>query len=321
MNVVKSQNKIVTMLQNSKRLNRISHAYLFSGLKGVGKFDVALYFACMMYCKEETPCFSCDSCKQILNENFVNLMIIRPDGQNIKKEQIIALQKEFSKSPIIDGPRIYIVIDAHRMNASAQNSLLKFIEEPVNAQTYGILLTDQLELILPTIKSRAVLLSFDELKYSSLVDQLLGSGVDSKYSFLLPYISNNLESCLAVLNGDLEVKVIDLVFDFIENVVNDNIMLFYRMNQEVLSNKKNLLIFVNLLTVFYKDCYNFKRNLEIVSYKTCEDSIKVVSDRLNLKKIEENITCIMEVESKLGYNVNVNITVLEMLITLNGGVF
>ena len=73
----------------------------------------------------------------------------------------MALQEEFSKTSQIEGPRIYIINHADKMSTQAANSLLKFIEEPTSEETYGILITEQKDSILPTIISRSIILNFD----------------------------------------------------------------------------------------------------------------------------------------------------------------
>ena len=83
----------------------------------------------------------CEVCHQILNNEHLNVYVISSDSKVIKKEQIVGLQEEFSKTSNVSGPRIYIIIDADKMNQNSQNSLLKFIEEPEEG-IYGIFMYD-----------------------------------------------------------------------------------------------------------------------------------------------------------------------------------
>ena len=170
--IKKAQPKVLRIIENSIKNNRLSHAYLFTGPKGTYKKEVAIHFAMMLYCKEETPCYKCNECMSILENRHINVHYIEPTGQTIKKEQIIALQEEFSKTSLVNGPRIYIINDADKMSVSAANSLLKFIEEPTNEETYGILITEHKDNILSTIISRSMVINFEQIDKSILKEKL-----------------------------------------------------------------------------------------------------------------------------------------------------
>lgn len=91
--------------------------------------------------------------KQINMNEYNDLMVIKPDGKFIKKEQIMVLQDEFSTRSLYDGVRIYIIDGAEALNKAAANSLLKFLEEP-DGNIIGILLTKSVNKIFKTIISR-----------------------------------------------------------------------------------------------------------------------------------------------------------------------
>src|SRR5690606_27669505 len=112
---------------------------------------------------------------KIKNQNHPNFYYIEKEGQTIKKEQVLELQREFSKTSLVEGRRVFIVEGSDTMSVSAQNSLLKFLEEPKNNETIGILLTDNVNALLPTILSRAqVVRIFDqELTIEKLLEENL----------------------------------------------------------------------------------------------------------------------------------------------------
>lgn len=96
-----------------------------------------------------------DECSkhQIENEEYLELIIIRPEGKEIKKDAILYLQERIKTKPIISDKIFYIIISSEKMNVYAGNKLLKTIEEP-NDGVFGFLITTNSDLILPTIKSR-----------------------------------------------------------------------------------------------------------------------------------------------------------------------
>ena len=83
------QSEAYRILQNSYYLEKLSHAYLFEGFTGCGKDEMALYMAMQLLCnKPNKPCLECENCKKVLSGNHINVMIIKPATEIIKKEQI-----------------------------------------------------------------------------------------------------------------------------------------------------------------------------------------------------------------------------------------
>ncbi|HBY65460.1 MAG TPA: DNA polymerase III subunit delta', partial [Acholeplasmataceae bacterium] len=101
---------------------RLAHLYLISGPKGSGKAELVenVSYLILNQNKPENQ-----HLKEMIKQNIVpNMMIIEPDGLTIKKEQILALQKEFSKTALVSGSRIYIIKNIEKIGTGAANSLL-----------------------------------------------------------------------------------------------------------------------------------------------------------------------------------------------------
>ena len=103
---------------------------------------------------------------QIDDETYIELKIIRPDGKDIKKNQILELQDRIKTKPILSDYMFYIIEDAHLLNESSSNKLLKTIEEP-DGNIVGFLIAENRDLLLPTIISRCEL---DELRYDETIN-------------------------------------------------------------------------------------------------------------------------------------------------------
>lgn len=91
--------------------------------------------------------------KQIDDDNYIELIIIKPDGKDIKKDSILELQERIKTKPILSDYIFYIIEHAELLNESASNKLLKTIEEP-NDNVIGFLISNNTSIMLPTIKSR-----------------------------------------------------------------------------------------------------------------------------------------------------------------------
>lgn len=144
---------VIHFLEKSHRENRLVHGYLFFGGNKTDKLAVAKQFAQLVLAVDEV------GAHLIETEAHANVLIIRPDGKNIKKEQIVFLKSEIGKKSIENKAKIYIIEDADKMSISATNSLLKFLEEPA-ADVHIILIAPSKEALLPTIVSRTVNLGF-----------------------------------------------------------------------------------------------------------------------------------------------------------------
>jgi len=165
---------VYNILQKSYDSKKLVHAYLFFGGNAETKMVTAKKFASLILKADEKTTDLID------REEHANVVIIRPDGKNIKKEQIVFLKKEISKKSIENNSKIYIIEDAHLMSSSATNSLLKFLEEPAD-DTYIILIAPAKENLLATIISRTSNLNFTDSnsdkiynieKYSHLIEEL-----------------------------------------------------------------------------------------------------------------------------------------------------
>jgi len=147
------QPDIINFLTKSLQDDRLVHAYLFFGGNHSEKIATAKYFAKLVLGNDEVTANLVD------NNEHANVITIRPDGKNIKKEQIVFLKTEISKKSIENKSKIYVIDGADKMSISAANSLLKFLEEPA-PNIHIILIAQSKEVLLPTITSRTVNLNF-----------------------------------------------------------------------------------------------------------------------------------------------------------------
>ena len=316
----KAQPRVLQIIENSKKSDRLSHAYLFTGPKGTYKKEMAFYFAMMLYCKEEHPCGTCEECRAILENRHLNVTYIEPFGQSIKKEQIIALQEEFSKTSLVEGPRVYIINEADTMSASAANSLLKFIEEP-NGETYGILITEHKDNILSTIISRSVVINFSELDKAILKEQLKELNINELNENSLNYLTSNIMDAKELLNNEAFNKVLEVFNNFVTELSNKgNIGLFYKNNIDVLGNKENLKLFLSLLEAFFRDTYEYQLSKQIIVFSALLNEIEIVASKFEKDEILTHLFSVLELNKKLGYNVNMSLLINQFLIDLNGGI-
>lgn len=170
---VVGQAEIATTLQNAIRTNRIHHAYLFCGSKGVGKTSMARIFAKAINCVKGptvTPCNQCEICERISTGEDVDVLEI--DGaSNRGIEEIRNIKDNIKYLPSRARFKIFIIDEIHMLTMAAFNALLKTLEEPPEHVKF-IFATTQLHSIPDTILSRCQKFNFKKIELADIVGQL-----------------------------------------------------------------------------------------------------------------------------------------------------
>jgi DNA polymerase III subunit delta' len=165
------------MLQQHISGGKMRHAYLFSGPTGVGRRTLALRFAQAVNCTQPPapgfPCGTCRTCLQIEKMQFTDLTVLQSEneGSVLKVDQIRALQHDLSLAPYEGGYRVALLLRFEEANASAQNAILKTLEEP-NSKVLLLLTADDPENLLPTITSRCEVLRLRPMPVDTLAEIL-----------------------------------------------------------------------------------------------------------------------------------------------------
>ncbi|MBI9017289.1 MAG: DNA polymerase III subunit gamma/tau [Phycisphaerae bacterium] len=181
---VVGQEAIAQTLKNAIATNRVAHAYLFTGTRGVGKTSMARILAKALNCSAfdnatTEPCCKCDSCVAISEGNDID--VIEIDGaSNTGVEHIRELRQNAIYSPARSRYKIYIIDEVHMLSTSAFNALLKTLEEPPEHVKF-IFATTEAQKILPTILSRCQRFDFRNIQTEDiakhLTEVLKGEGV------------------------------------------------------------------------------------------------------------------------------------------------
>ncbi len=310
-----SQNVSYCLLRNSLLKGRVSHAYLIDSNNYENAFDFVLSFVKMLFCNNhfsfysEERCRGCNLCKRIDDGNYSELRIIEADSFIIKKEQLIELQGDFSKSSIEGNYRVYIIKDCDKMNKQASNSLLKFLEEPVDG-IIAILLTNHFSRVMSTIVSRCQVIhlnkvfSFDNCSSLKNLATICCDSNDDVDKFLLNDNNNIILCC-----------VIDFINYFEDNGL-DILLVMKKMWYNIIQSRDDCLFAFQIMVYFYYDV--LKHLLGKNDYLFCSniDDIVHVANCNSLDMVIEKLNIIQYGYKMILCNLNINLLLDDVIIKL-----
>ncbi len=181
------QKTVIERLQNAVREERVAHAYLFFGPRGVGKFKTAIVMSQAINCSSKAtdiPCGKCSNCQHIQSGTHLDFTVIAPLKESISIDQAHQIHDRLSYRPVEGKRKICIIDNAEKMTNEAANAALKILEEPPG-NTLFILISEGLYLLPPTIISRCQLVRFNLIPENMLMEKLISWKIPSAQLNLL----------------------------------------------------------------------------------------------------------------------------------------
>jgi DNA polymerase-3 subunit delta' len=197
-----------SILAKSLQRKRLPNSLLFFGPEGVGKGEAALVVAKALNClkKNDDACEECPSCRAINRQNFPDVMIFKPENDGHKIEQMRILKQSAYLRPMVGKKRVFIIFEADKMRDDASNSLLKILEEPPPF-SFIFLLTSNPDMILPTIRSRCLLLQFTPVFKEEIEKTLVERGQDVRRARIVSHlVDGSLKQAIGLDWDELEKK-------------------------------------------------------------------------------------------------------------------
>ncbi|MEW6258469.1 MAG: DNA polymerase III subunit delta' [Thermodesulfobacteriota bacterium] len=184
---IQGQEGAVTLLKQAVSCGRIPNAWMFAGPQGVGKMRTARALALVLNCETRHPssataCGECSSCRTLAGGNHPDLIVIEPEKHEIRVAQIRSVCAALEKKAFATRKRLVVLDQAERMNPGAANAALKILEEPPD-NTHFVLVAEEIENVLPTIRSRCQQVTFGPLPHRTIVTLLQQEhGIDAETS-------------------------------------------------------------------------------------------------------------------------------------------
>ena len=312
---------IIQYIKDAVGQNKVSHAYILNGQRGSGKKMLAKLFAMTLQCElgKLEPCGECRSCIQANNGNQPDIITVKHEKPaSISVDDVrTQINGDIMIKPYSSPYKIYIVPEADLMTVQAQNAILKTIEEPPE---YAVifLLTENADSLLPTIRSRCVMLKLRNIK-DKLVKKYLMEQMQ------VPDYQADL--CAAFAHGNIGRAIMLAKSEHFNEIKEDAIQLMKYIDEMELSeivaaikeiNKYKLEVadYLDIMTIWYRDVLLYKATKDVGGL-VFGDQLKFIKQKA-LKSSYEGLETILEniEKAKVRIKANVNFDLLMELLLL-----
>ena len=320
---VVGHNDIIQYIQGAVEQDKVSHAYILNGQRGAGKKLLARLFAMALQCEsgKSEPCGECRSCKQAKNGNQPDIITIKHEkpasiGVEDIREQ---LNGDIMIKPYSSPYKIYIIPDADLMTVQAQNALLKTIEEPP-AYAIIFLLTENADVLLPTIRSRCVMLKLRNIKDKLVKKYLMEE---------LRIPDYQAEVCAAFAQGNIGRAIMLAKSEHFNEIKEEAIQLMKYIDEmelhEIVSaikeiNKYKLEVtdYFDIIMIWYRDVLLYKATKDVggLAFSEHLTFIKERAEKSSYEGIETNLDALEKAKARLKANVNFDLVMELLLLTI-----
>ena len=316
---------IIQYIQNALKTDTASHAYILSGEKGSGKKLLAELFAMGLQCEnlkaDGDVCGECRSCKQALHRNQPDIIWLhhaKPTSFSVDeiREQI---NNDIVIKPYSSKHKVYIIPDAEIMTAQAQNALLKTLEEPPE---YAIilLLTENEQALLPTIRSRCIVLKLRNIK-DTLIRKYLMENLempDYKADVCTAFAQGNLGKAIMLAQSEHFNEIRDLAIHLLQRIDEMELYEMVETVREVEAYKLEVNYFLDILAIWYRDVLLYKATRDPGKLVFSEQlkSIGKKAEKSSYEGIEIILKSLEKAKVRLKANVNFELTMELLLLTI-----
>lgn len=315
--------QIIEHFQNAIRLDKLSHAYILSGEEGSGKRLLARLFSMTLQCEKGgiSPCGECRSCKQAEGNNQPDIIWVtheKPGSIGVEdvRGQVIG---DIQIKPYSSPYKIYIIDEAEKLTVQAQNALLKTIEEP---PSYGIVvfLTTNAEGFLPTILSRCVVLKLrpasDEAVIRYLMEQVRVP--DYKAKVCAAFAQGNVGKAVRLASSEEFEGMKQQVVRLMKNTEAMQMSELLEYTKNISEYKDRIEDYLDLMLVWFRDVLLFKvtRDVNVLVLKEEISEISRRAGKSSYEGLEEIITALDKAKARLRANVNLELVMELLLLTI-----
>lgn len=314
---------IIEYIQSAVQKDKVSHAYILNGERGSGKKLLANLFAMTLQCQnsKSDPCYDCHDCRQIMSGNHPDVIRVTHEKPNTISVDDVRTQinNDIMIKPYSGKYKIYIVPEADLMTPQAQNAILKTIEEPP-AYAIIFLLTENTENLLPTIRSRCVVLKLRNIK-DKLIKKYLMEEMeipDYQAEICASFAQGNMGKAIALASSEHFNEIKEEMIQLMKYINEMDIAEIVQAIKKLETFKLNISDCLDLIMVWYRDVLLYKATKDVngVIFKDQMDFIQERANRSSYEGIEEILDALEKAKARLKANVNFDLTMELLLLTI-----
>ena len=321
-NSIIGQEQMIEHFKSAIEMDKVSHAYIIQGDYDSGKKLMASVFAKALQCEQKgtEPCNHCTSCLQADTGNQPDIIYVsheKPNSIGIHdvREQI---NGSIGIKPYSSDYKIYIVDEAEKMTAEAQNALLKTIEEPP-AYVVIFLLTTNLGKLLPTILSRCVVLNIQPVKDELIKRHLLSLGVEERQAeFCTAFSMGNVGKAIRVATSEEFNEIKNDCVHMLKYAKDMQVYELIQAVKELTKYKLQIYDYLDFMLMWYRDVLLLKAtgNANSLIYQEEYSSIRDRGNQSSYEGIQKIIEEIEKAKVRLRANVNFELTIELLWLTI-----
>jgi len=314
---------IIQYIQDAVEQNKVSHAYILNGQRGSGKKMLARLFSMTLQCEsgKSEPCGECRSCIQANNGNQPDIITVKHEKPSSISVDDVRQQinGDIMIKPYSSPYKIYIVPEADLMTVQAQNAILKTIEEPPE---YAVifLLTENADSLLPTIRSRCVMLKLRNIK-DKLVKKYLMEQMqipDYQAELCAAFAQGNIGRALMLAKSEHFNEIKEEAIQLLKYIDEMELHEIVSAIKEINKYKLEVTDYLDIITIWYRDVLLYKATKDINGL-VFSDQLKYIKEKAKKSSYEgiENILEALEkAKTRLKANVNFDLVMELLLLTM-----
>lgn len=311
--------RILEVFRRAIRSGKTSHSYIFEGTPGCGRRKTALALIQALFCefRKDDACGTCPSCRKVTSGNHVDIHGIEPlpDKRDISIDQLREMQRELALRPYEAPRKACIMEPAERMSVNAANSLLKTLEEPPG-NAIIILLTENADMLLPTIRSRCQLVRFAPLPPEHVRLLLIQNGMNETSAATLAQMADGSMQRAQELDNESLAERRELLLKHLTQINLDRIVTIFDAAEELSGNRDNTLETLDLLLSFTRDMIHLAAGSNDIINTAIRPDLESLSTGLNLEQALQLAGDVMETRRAVQRNANVKLALDHLFIKM-----
>ena len=318
------QDRIKEHLRSALSTGKVSHAYILNGEKSSGKEFIAKVLAMALQCEKGgvEPCQECRSCRQALSGNQPDIIrVIHEKPNTISVDDIREqVNSDVGVKPYSSARKVYIINEAEKMTAQAQNALLKTLEEPPEYAVL-LLLTANVDALLPTILSRCVQLNMkpapDMLVRKYLCEQL--QVPDYKAEVCVAFARGNVGRAKALASSEDFENIKAEALSLLKYIQDMDLGEIIDAVKRVTEYKVEIQDYLDLCAVWYRDVLLFKATNDVnhLIFREEIQALRRTAQQSSYEGIERIIRGLDSARRRLDANVNFELVMELLMLTIH----